>query len=84
MNAEQLKTILTEYPPTRKLNVIVDGRPAWETTVSEIVLRLGREPENTLVTLFGRDSCIIRERVEDLDAPPGASPIRKWLEIDVR
>jgi hypothetical protein len=90
MNAEQLKKILREYPPNRKLRIIVDGATMQETTVLETLVTLIRETEGEGVftpvsmSIFGRDSCIIRERIEDLDAPPGAAPTKTWLEMDLR
>lgn len=83
MNTEQLTTILNEYPMSRKLVVIVDGKPAWETTVIEVLLKLTSEPPSAL-TIFGRDACIVRERGEFTDDVCGATPYRDWLEIDLR
>ncbi len=83
MDAEQLKTVLSEYPMSRRLVVIVDGSPVWETSVAEVVIKLMREmraPSGVLVTILGRDSCIVRERDNFSSAFPG----NKWLEIDLR
>lgn len=84
MNVEQLQKILREYPPERRLNLLVDGELVQSTTVLEIRHKLEWLSPHAYTTIFGRDSCIFRERVEDLDAPPGAAQTRKWLEIDLR
>jgi hypothetical protein len=89
MNTDQLKTILAEYPLSRRLNVLVDGTPIWETSVVEVLTKLMSEaPEKSppaLLTIFGRDSCIIRERIDEGREPNHLGPqFNKWLEIDLR
>jgi hypothetical protein len=81
MNAEQLKTILREYPSDRGLSILVDGRRIQETTVGETIRELRESapdggPPHIFTTIFGRDSCIIRERFADAT--------NRWLEIDLR
>jgi hypothetical protein len=85
MNAKQLETILLEYPPSRKLIVVVDGHPAQETTVVEMIIKLGSAHDPS-VNFFGRDSCIIRERLKK-EGPDDKHSIPfsiEWLEIDLR
>jgi len=82
MNAEQLRKILNEYPPSRKLVIIVDGARVLETTVLEVLLKLMEKSQPALLTFFGRESCIIRERIGG--ERPNAPYINEWLEIDLR
>lgn len=62
MQTEQLRRILNEYPMSMRLNVIVDKTVAQETTIIEMLLKLGDVPDESLVSWCGFSNCIIRER----------------------
>lgn len=81
MNVEQLKSILSEYPMSLRLDVIVERTKVLETTVAEMVCKLMPEPQNELLTFFGRSNCIIRERGFNTSVAP---PYKPWIEIDLR
>jgi hypothetical protein len=49
--------------------------------VLEVVLKLMQEPPGHFTTILGRDTCIVRERVEEPDLH---GRCKKWLEIDLR
>jgi hypothetical protein len=92
MNAEQLKKILEEYSPSMKLKIIVDREVLIETTVIETVLKVQYEDLKcrpgdrpvTVLTIFGRSDCIVRERGDFTDDVAGAPPYKRWLELDLR
>lgn len=84
MRNEQLKSILCEYPPSMRLKIIVEKQLLTEMTVVELLCQLLEQPLEASLIFFGYNDVIIRERIEDLDAPPGAAPVRQWLELDLR
>ncbi len=80
MRSQHLNGILAEYRPSMRLDVLVDGQKMYSTSVIEMMFQLTQPngPE-TLVQIFDRSSCIIRER-GDWDSAPWT----EWLEIDMR
>lgn len=85
MNAEQLKAILSEYPPSMKLVVVVEKKRVLVTTVVEMLIKLMGQPQDASLTFCGRNNCIIRERADKTEhqgelvrCVPG------WLEMDMR
>lgn len=84
MNVEQLTSILKEYPMSRKLLVVIDGQTMRETSVAEAVCDLIQAQPSELLTFFGRNNCIIRERGDFTNDVAGAAPYKQWLEIDLR
>jgi hypothetical protein len=84
MNVEQLESILNEYPPSMRLDVMVERKAMLGTTVVELLLKLMEQPPDASVTFYGLSDCIIRERGEFTDDVAGAPPYREWLELDMR
>jgi hypothetical protein len=84
MNVDQLRSILNEYRPSMRLDVLVDRKAKLGTTVAELMAKLIDQPPNALLTFYGLSDCIIRERGEFTDDVAGAPPYREWLEIDMR
>ncbi len=84
MNVGQLQSILAEYPPSMRLTVVVERQHLLETTVIEILCKLMEQPQNGLLTFFGRNAVILRERNDALNNPMGTLIIKKWLEMDMR
>ena len=89
MNVDQLHKILTEYPMSMKLKVVVDGALAEETTVVQTIIKLQYEQfkarpgdrTDLLLNYFGRSNCIVRERGDFTDDVAG---YKRWLELDLR
>lgn len=84
MVVKDMLEVLEEFSPSMRLIMKAKGHATLETTVAETMCMLLRRPSDDPLTMFGLDSFLIREHVEDLDAPPGACPIKVWLEIDAR
>lgn len=85
MNVAQLISILSEYPPSRRLVVTVDQQRVLETTVFELILKLMPTQPRALVTFYGRNECVIREHGEAPLSDPARGPeFSRWLEIDMR
>lgn len=80
MNTEQLRSILLEYPMSLRLDVIVEGQRALETTVCEMIIKLMDQPQDGLLTFCGRSNIIVRERGFN----SCLAPFRPWLEMDMR
>ncbi len=86
MKVDQLKRILLEYPMSLRLSIVVERCNALETTVVEMILKLGDLPQDALLTFCGLSSCILRERVEEPKLNPSGTLIlgKRWLEMDMR
>lgn len=85
MNNEQFKSILCEYPMSTKLKVTVERTTVIETTVAEMLCKLMEQPPNGLLTFFGRDNIILRERSGlDTSNTFGTLIDKRWLEMDMR
>lgn len=87
MHVDQLTKILNEYPPSRRLKVVVDHVVLLEMTVIEMLLKLehdrakaGDQP-NLLLTYFGRADGIVRERITNQGG--FALPL-EWVELDLQ
>lgn len=94
MNVAQLKLILREYPPSMKIDIVVEKQVMLSTTVVEMMIKLdewhvdidGKELPDDKITVayFGLGSCIMRERNDALANIHGTIIPRTWLEMDMR
>lgn len=84
MNNEQFKSILCEYPMSMKLKVTVERTTVIETTVAEMLCKLLEQPHEALLTFFGRDNVVLRERSDPHINAFGTLIDKRWLEMDMR
>jgi hypothetical protein len=84
MNVEQLKSILDEYPMSMRLTVTVRQQELLATTVVELLSKLMTQLPGASLTFFGRNDCIIRERVDPHNNAHGTLIVKRWLELDLR
>lgn len=84
MIVEQLLVILKEYPPSLRLDVIVEGQIIRRTTVIEMCIKLMSQRPSALLIFYACPNCIVRERGERTEDVAGAPPYRQWLELDMR
>lgn len=82
MRAGKLHEILTEYPPSMRLRLCWRGAAATaELSVVAMMMILMQHEPDEVVTLFGEQDFVLRERI----APEAAGPCNKqWLELDAR
>lgn len=80
MRNEHLQSILLEYRPSMRIDILVGRKKRQETTVLEVVTRLMKEPPQSSVTILGRTDLILRERTINADRPTHG----EWLEMDLR
>jgi hypothetical protein len=88
MRKDQLVAILNEYPLSMRLIVTVERQEMLATTVIEMIQKLKPEPEpgrsDVLLTIFGLNDCIVRERTDAFNNASGTLMIKRWLEMDMR
>jgi hypothetical protein len=84
MNVAQLNSILMEYRPSMRVNIIVDHEPKHKTTVAELICVLMKGPSRKKIDFFGKSDCIIRERLDEKSLEQYGPELAQWLEIDMR
>lgn len=85
MHVAQLRSILNEYPMSRKLIVVVEGQNLIQTTVADFLSRLMSAQPTDLLTFCGLAHCIVRERIDMPRFECSPMPMTKeWLELDMR
>ena len=77
MNVEHLRSVLGEYPLSRRLAIRVHNDIVLETTVAEMLCKLLEREPSALLTFCGRSDVILRERSD-------GAPYTQWLEMDMR
>lgn len=84
MTVDDILEVLKEYPPSSRLVLMNSGVTRRDSTVAEVISLLMSEPPDASLTIFGKRSFILRERIKmpkfDAIAPPQAM----YLELDAR